>query len=352
MKTGIDLVGKQFGLHVVKEYLGRSKNGHARWLTECANCGHLAERHGTNIKRFSVVAGGCRNCSGKPKGYTGLHQLYTQYKLKATKAGRIFELTIDQFREITSSKCHYCGRPPSQVKSSGNAGQLSTWGIYEYNGVDRKNNDQGYLWENSLPCCGVCNHMKGTMSYQAFVSWLDAISIFRRPSPKCGKIQVLIGMIASGKSTYSRNAAHKGFLVLNDDAIVNMLHADDYTLYDYQLKTLYKTIENQVIGTALAMKRNVIIDRGLNVGVRGRKRWVALADSYDVLVEAVIFKNEGPEVHARRRTEHDARGHDYDYWLKVANVHNRQWELPTHLEGFNAIHEVSFEDIKNGKVLF
>jgi predicted kinase len=164
------------------------------------------------------------------------------------------------------------------------------------------------------------------------------------------KIQVLVGMIASGKSTYARNAAKSGVICMNDDAIVNMLHADDYTLYDKSLKILYKTIENQIIGTALAMKRVVLVDRGLNVSRRGRRRWLAMAQSYDVPCEAIVFNNEGPEIHAKRRTDCDPRGHDYSYWLDCASHHFREYTEPSLGEGFTNIHFVTFDDIQRGKV--
>lgn len=165
------------------------------------------------------------------------------------------------------------------------------------------------------------------------------------------KLQVLVGMVASGKSSYCRNAAREGVICMNDDAIVNMLHSDDYTLYSEQLKVLYKSIENHVVSTAIAMNRMVIVDRGLSMSVRGRSRWVALARSFDIPCEAIIFQNEGPLVHARRRADVDARGHDYDYWLKVANRHHSEWTEPTMAEGFDVIHNVSFDDIKAGKVI-
>lgn len=164
------------------------------------------------------------------------------------------------------------------------------------------------------------------------------------------KIQVLCGMIASGKSTYSRTAAQKGVICLNDDAIVNMLHADDYTLYDPSLKVLYKSVENHVIGTALSMQRIVMVDRGLNVSIRGRKRWIALANSFDAVIEAIVFKNEGPEVHANRRTKSDSRGHDFSYWKMVADRHQSEYQEPTLDEGFDVVHHISFEDIQRGKV--
>jgi predicted kinase len=165
------------------------------------------------------------------------------------------------------------------------------------------------------------------------------------------KLQVLVGMIASGKSTYARNAARQEIICMNDDAIVNMLHADDYTLYDPKLKVLYKTVENQIIGTGLAMGKTVIVDRGLNVSQGGRQRWLALARSYDVPCEAILFEKASPEEHARRRAGSDLRGHDYDYWLRVATIHHDVYAPPTVREGFDTVHTITFDEICQGKVI-
>lgn len=164
------------------------------------------------------------------------------------------------------------------------------------------------------------------------------------------KIQVLVGMVASGKSSYCRNAAKQGVICMNDDAIVNMLHGENYTLYDPKLKLLYKSIENHVIATSLAMGRIVAVDRGLNIDARGRARWVSLAKSFDVPCEAILFHKDTPEIHAKRRTQSDARNRTYDYWLSVARNHSARHVEPTTEEGFTAIHYVSFEDIQAGKV--
>ena len=165
------------------------------------------------------------------------------------------------------------------------------------------------------------------------------------------KLQLLCGPIASGKSSYSKNAANNGIICVNDDAIVQMLHGNNYSLYNENLKLLYKSIENNVVSTALAMNKQVLIDRGLNCSIRGRKRWLALANSFDVLCEAIIFKNEGSRAHAERRTINDSRGHSFEYWLNVAELHNKEYEEPTVEEGFSAVHYISFEEIKDGEVL-
>ncbi len=165
------------------------------------------------------------------------------------------------------------------------------------------------------------------------------------------KIHVLVGMIASGKSTYTRNAARQGAIIVNDDAIVNAVHGDEYALYDKELKFLYKSTENHIISVALAMHRTVIIDRGLNLSVQGRRRWIALAKSFDVDVEAIQFKIETPEIHAQRRMQSDSRGHTYDYWLGAARHHLSGYVTPTYDEGFDAIHSLTFDEIKEGKVI-
>jgi predicted kinase len=163
-----------------------------------------------------------------------------------------------------------------------------------------------------------------------------------------GKIQVLVGMIASGKSTYARNAARNGVICVNDDAVVNLVHADDYTLYDKTLKTLYKSTENHIISVALAMGRTVLVDRGLNLSLRGRQRWLSLAQGFDLPCEVIQFPIEAPAVHAERRAKSDPRGHDFAYWLRVAEHHFSEYVPPTLDEGFSAIYDITFADVMEG----
>lgn len=164
------------------------------------------------------------------------------------------------------------------------------------------------------------------------------------------KIYVLVGMIASGKSTYCRQVAKQGRIILNDDAIVNMLHADNYTLYDKNLKLLYKSIENNVISLGLCAGRTVIVDRGLNVSKQGRKRWLALAKSFDVECHAIVLPKDTPEIHAERRFKSDSRGHTYDYWLRVAKHHDSIYSEPTIEEGFDEVHPTSYIKLTQGEI--
>lgn len=65
-----------------------------------------------------------------------------------------FNLTLEQFANLTSQPCHYCG-------------QLSPG--KDYVGIDRVDNNQDYVVNNCVPCCSVCNMMKRSWSYTFFL---------------------------------------------------------------------------------------------------------------------------------------------------------------------------------------
>jgi predicted kinase len=155
-------------------------------------------------------------------------------------------------------------------------------------------------------------------------------------------IYILIGPIASGKSTFAKKKAKEGALIINDDSIVNALHANEYTLYNKDLKILYKQLEMVIITTGVALGRDIVIDRPCH-SRSTRQRYTEIARSIDHPVTAVLFSDFGPEMHARRRSESDARGYDYEYWLRVAKEHQKMMQpLDAVAEGFNFVQKVDW----------
>jgi predicted kinase len=150
-------------------------------------------------------------------------------------------------------------------------------------------------------------------------------------------IQVLVGMIASGKSTYAAKKAEEGWVIINDDAIVTALHGGNYGLYNEKLKPLYKAVEDNILHTAIAMGKNIVIDRGLDLSKKSRRRWVAIAKATETQLTAVVFEMFTPEIHATRRIQHDPRGSNYNIWLQVAQTHERSYIAPSYEEGFDEI---------------
>lgn len=172
--TFINRVGLVRGTWKATEFLGKDETGHYHYKVVCINCGLEAIKDYTNICKARI----CEICSGFPKGQAGLNEVYARYKSQANSANRIFDLTIDQVKEITSSDCHYCGCSPQKVMQ--HRRPHNSWGNYVFNGIDRKNNELGYVLENCLPCCEICNRAKRNMTYEEFIKYLNKIQIFRQ----------------------------------------------------------------------------------------------------------------------------------------------------------------------------
>ena len=147
-------------------------------------------------------------------------------------------------------------------------------------------------------------------------------------------IEVLVGMINSGKSSWAANRAKEGWVIINDDAIVMMVHGGDYLAYQKEWKPLYKSIEDHILHTSLAMDKNVLIDRGVDVRASSRQRWINIGQACDVQVRAVLFEVFPPEIHAARRHASDSRGHTLQYWTDTARVHYQGYVEPRIQEGF------------------
>jgi hypothetical protein len=114
-------------------------------------------------------------------GDTGLNTLYCNYRRNAKRSGREFLLTKEEFRDLTSQHCKYCGvEPTAKSVAPGVWSEASRErGAYIYNGVDRVDSRLGYTPENSVPCCYQCNRAKSDMSASAFESFLNRITKFR-----------------------------------------------------------------------------------------------------------------------------------------------------------------------------
>jgi hypothetical protein len=109
----------------------------------------------------------CNNSMAGKKGCGKYDQatrnLYHKYR------GRGLRFEYELFMELTSSKCHYCHAPPSNVK------RYKGHTPYIYNGLDRLDPKQGYLITNVVPCCWCCNKMKSNMTYSEFISHIGNI---------------------------------------------------------------------------------------------------------------------------------------------------------------------------------
>jgi hypothetical protein len=87
----------------------------------------------------------------------------------------MWKLTNQQFDALTQGECHYCGAPPSKIGNAHRNGKSICYGNYVYNGIDRVDNNQGYVEGNVVSCCHRCNHAKKNYSFEEFQDWIDAV---------------------------------------------------------------------------------------------------------------------------------------------------------------------------------
>ena len=86
------------------------------------------------------------------------NKIYNRYVSSAKKRNKEFKLTKHLFKSLINKECNYCFQKEA------------------YNGIDRRDNDQGYTYENSVPCCKMCNRAKHAMGFVDFDNWLEAVS--------------------------------------------------------------------------------------------------------------------------------------------------------------------------------
>jgi len=172
----INLTGKKFGrLRVIKRVYPNSKCGHAKWLCRC-DCGAERIVEGANLRgRTHTKSCGClqKEIMSNRKlnfGLASMRDLIQKYRKNAEKRGQTYDLTEDQFAELTKEECHYCGAKPNNTHK-----HKECFGGYTYNGLDRIDNSQGYTINNVVPCCRVCNYAKGTRTEQEFKDWIKIV---------------------------------------------------------------------------------------------------------------------------------------------------------------------------------
>lgn len=169
------LIGNRFGkLLVIEKTDLRNKQNFPIYKCIC-DCGkeHFAPSNQLNAKVGTRSCGCSRRISKLrlPYGESSARSAYRTYKIHAKERNLIFELSYEDFKELTKQNCYYCGIIPKQrYKMKGNS-----YGEYIYNGIDRIDNTVGYIKENCVPCCGRCNRAKDIWHQTNFLRWVKSI---------------------------------------------------------------------------------------------------------------------------------------------------------------------------------
>ena len=184
-------------LRYISEAVGKNeKSGHSRRYVNClcdpelGGCGNVKEISLNRLTcRENVKSCGCLQRSSTTKAHTAkkdkAYNIYKfddqksgafgsivyRYKVWAKKRNLIFELTEAECYRLFKSDCRYCRSKPKNVKTATNNKTLK----FLYNGIDRVDNNKGYVLDNVVSCCKICNYAKNNLSCEEFRDWIKRI---------------------------------------------------------------------------------------------------------------------------------------------------------------------------------
>ena len=163
-----ELVGKKFGLWDVLSVAGKYSS------VRCA-CGVVKQVTSNSLRM--KASEGCIRCTTTrlPFGEGAFRQIINTYRNNCNKFGRVWELTLDQARDLMTKPCVYCGKRPEEDPIACKQEATKGRGAFLYNGIDRQDNSKGYTLENCVTCCTVCNRAKHAMSLDMFITWITRL---------------------------------------------------------------------------------------------------------------------------------------------------------------------------------
>mgnify|MGYP001565349624 CR=1 FL=1 len=89
---------------------------------------------------------------------------FNRIKRDAIRRKKEFTLSLKEIRNFFDKKCAYCGEKIKGCR------------------LDRIDNDKGYIKNNIISCCSICNIMKGKLTKKEFIKKCKKVAGFARYS--------------------------------------------------------------------------------------------------------------------------------------------------------------------------
>jgi hypothetical protein len=144
--------GQRFGSLTVVSIQPGSKGAPRRVNCRC-DCGLPYSVQATKLFHGFVVR--CFDCLPKRRTaeQKAFRRRFDNYRNSSRTKNHNFDFSREEFKVFYEAACTYCGFVPAK-------------------GIDRKNNSLGYIKENCVPCCNICNYAKRDMTTEKFFAWL------------------------------------------------------------------------------------------------------------------------------------------------------------------------------------
>ena len=176
MPKSIDVkIGDAYArLTVVSEPVSiRNKSGKCERFVKCkCSCGVVRDFSLNSLRMNLTTSCGCYNKERASKRKISdsdrvKNSLIREYKSSAKCRELTYSMSDDFLFSLVKNPCYYCNSEPFKPHREDQT--------FLYNGLDRLDNDIGYLESNVVPCCFICNKMKGVLSEGEFMEHLNKI---------------------------------------------------------------------------------------------------------------------------------------------------------------------------------
>ncbi len=170
-----DLTGERYGKLLVVSF---SHSDQGCWWNVKCDCGTEKIAYAASLKRGGTTSCGCSRIdrakafAAKTDHASLWHRIAYSYKNGAKQRGIEFSLSEEEVHELVTKDCFYCKAPPSNVMYGGRNKNYYVL----HNGIDRSDNDLGYITGNVVPCCRRCNYAKRDMSVEEFLTWAHRLA--------------------------------------------------------------------------------------------------------------------------------------------------------------------------------
>jgi len=168
----VDLTGIKFNRLLVLRQIKYENKKKTYWECIC-DCGNkIIVQHGS-LRSGNTQSCGCLsfdklniNKINKDRDYVLINRIIKNYKQRAKNKNIEFNLSREYFTELVRGNCYYCGEIASNILIN------KTGEIFNYNGIDRIDSNKGYIENNVVSCCKICNKSKNNMPQNLFIEWL------------------------------------------------------------------------------------------------------------------------------------------------------------------------------------
>jgi hypothetical protein len=133
------------------------KTAHDKHSTKCKKCFEIQKNIETNRND--------RNRNFKEEKKQFLETYFSNFINAASKKGRTVELNFEDYKNLVTKNCYYCGY----------------YNENEAIGIDRVNNSLHYTKENIVPCCEICNRIKSFYHPLFFINKIKIICNILKP---------------------------------------------------------------------------------------------------------------------------------------------------------------------------